>query len=774
MTKLPLVPLKNTVMFPGVVSPVYTELSNAVKAIDYAYAGKKMVFVTEQINGDRKRPEMSDIYNVGTVCKAVQTIFLPDGSLKVILEGLYRAKCSDILSGELFDEVNIERISSTGALLSLELEALRRRTLDEFNKYVRLLDGKISVDIINSVSSIPDSGMLADAISSYSLITSQQKHILLEEINVSERLSRLIVMLMNENDILTLEKQITKKVNQELEKSQRTFYLREKVKVIRKELGEDTLEYEIEDIKRRVSELNMSEANIDRVLKDVNRYEKLPPVTPEATVLKGYIDNILDIPWSIYTKDTISIENTKRILDEDHYGLVDIKQRIIEYLAVRKLAQKNPKANVLCFVGPPGVGKTSLARSIARAMSRKFVHMSLGGMHDESEIRGHRRTYVGAMPGRIIQKLQQCKTSNPVFLLDEIDKLASDFKGDPSSALLEVLDPEQNDSFSDNYLEIPYDLSQVFFITTANDLRTIPLPLLDRMEIIKLAGYRASEKYHIAKEYLLPKLLKEHGLDTYNVHFTDPAIRTIIELYTREAGVRSLTRQIAKILRKVALRTVNNIENGITHECKVSVSDVKRILGAPRNYKTVIPEHDVVGVSLGLAWTPVGGDVLLIESAVMGGKGKVTFTGNLGDVMKESVQTAIAYLRSHAEQYDLDGVKWEEINLHIHVPEGAIPKDGPSAGITIASSIYSSLSGKKVCCDYAMTGEMTLHGNVLPIGGVREKIIAAKSLGIKKLILPEANRADVVNLNKWITEGLILHYVRNISEVFDLAITKEE
>ncbi|MEG1502064.1 MAG: endopeptidase La [Synergistaceae bacterium] len=773
MTIFPLVTLKDIVIFPGVVAPIYISKSYLVKAIDYAYTKDKGIFVTEQIQNKSKMPTINDVYPMGTICKVIQTLYLPDGTLKVIIEGLSRAKCIELIDGDIFSEVEVEKTPSILPQLNTQIEALKRKTLDEFRTYVTL-ESKIPSDIIKSVENISDLEIFTDALASHVLIKTSQKHILLSELNVLERLRRLLVMLMNENELLKLEDEIARKVRTELDNGQKQYYLREQLKVIHNELGEDDTHSEIESLIKKASDLNVNDQQKEKIIKEITRYSKIPPISPEATVLRGYIDNVLEFPWGVYSDDNTDIKKAEEELNKEHDGLFEVKERILEYLAVHQLAKGAMRSNVICFIGPPEVGKTSLAKSIAKAISRKFVNISLGGMRDEAEIRGHRKTYVGAMPGRIVQKLKQCETSNPVFLLDEIDKLASDFKGDPSSALLEVLDPEQNYMFTDNYMEIPCDLSKVIFITTANDVTAIPKPLFDRMEIITLPGYMPEEKFRIAKNHLIPRLLIEHGLSETPISISDKAIRLIIDLYTREPGVRSLDRQLAKLLRKIAVKiTRDNRENNLKSYI-ISIKMIRKILGVPKIYNTVIPKQNTIGISLGLAWTQSGGEVLIIESALMDGTGTVSYTGNLGNVMKESVQTAVAYLRSKSHQYNLDDIDWTKIDIHIHVPEGAVPKDGPSAGVTIALSLYSTLSNTPISCDFAMTGEMTLHGSVLPIGGLKEKILAAKHNMIRRFILPSANKPDIENLSDWITNGMEFYFVKNISEVFDLALISRE
>jgi len=580
----------------------------------------------------------------------------------------------------------------------------------------------------------------------------------------------LLTILMSENELLQLERDIHEKTRKKIDKGQRDYYLREQLRVIHDELGDDEGFSDIEEMRRKVADSGMPQETEEKVLKEISRYSKMSPVSPEATVSKTYIDWLTDLPWDKSSDDHIDLKKAGDILSEDHYGLDEVKERILEFLAVRKLAAENMRAQVLCFVGPPGVGKTSLGRSIARTMGRQFVSFSLGGMRDEAEIRGHRRTYIGALPGRIIQKIRQAGTNNPVILMDEIDKLGCDFRGDPSAALLEVLDPEQNCGFTDNFVEVSFDLSKVMFITTANSTATIPRPLLDRMEMIYLPGYVVEEKINIAKKHLLPRILIEHGLTSRDISIPDETVNRVISLYTMEAGVRGLDRQLSKLARKVAAEIAANGKDKKKSAVRITVKKLSQMLGVPKLHGTHIPKDNSVGSALGLAWTETGGSVLVIEAAVMAGGGHVSYTGNLGDIMQESAQTALGYLRSNASSYNLADFDWQKKDIHIHVPEGAVPKDGPSAGITLALSICSALTGRSVDQSFAMTGEMTLHGDVLPIGGIREKILAAKRIGIKKLIIPAENKIEVDEQSDWILSGVKIRYVKTIRDVFELAL----
>lgn len=763
----PLIPVRDLVVFPEVVSPLFISRARSMRAVEEAGEHDRIVFVTAEKKPYSDTVQAEGLYKTGTVCKILQNIRLPDGSLKVVIEGGYRAQAIRISSNDLFMVANVVPIMPEKKEPSLKTRAQMRSVVREFEQNVHL-DPKMPEDLARSVKDIDDPDVLCDVVTSHSRLDIGQKQQMLETVDTDERLALLLKLLITENELLGLEREIAERVRAEIDKDQHNYYLREQLKVINEELGEDGTATEAEELRAAASASGMPESVLARVNKEIKRFSKLPPVSPEAAVARTYIETLSELPWTKSTEDCLDISIARQILDEDHYGLEDIKKRILEYLAVKKRAGDNMRAQVICFVGPPGVGKTSLGRSIARAMGRKFINISLGGMHDEAEIRGHRRTYVGALPGRIIQKIKQCGTNNPLILMDEIDKLGSDYRGDPSSALLEVLDPEQNKYFTDNFLEVPFDLSKVMFITTANSSATIPRPLLDRMEIIPLPGYVMEEKIKIAKRHLIPRIIKEHGLQKEDFVISDAALKDIISSYTMEAGVRSLDKELAKAARKI---TVEITENGENYEGGTLTKErIRKLLGAPKLYGTKIPRENTVGTAIGLAWTEAGGDVILIESASMEGTGKVTYTGNLGDIMRESATTALAYLRSHAENYGLEKYEWNKRDIHIHVPAGAVPKDGPSAGITLALSLCSTLTGREIDTKYAMTGEMTLHGNVLPIGGVREKILAAKRLGVKEIILPDANKPDVTELSNWVTDGMKLHYVSNVAKVFEFAL----
>ncbi|NLX84477.1 MAG: endopeptidase La [Synergistaceae bacterium] len=766
----PVVPVRDMVIPPGVIAPLFVGRPRSARALEEANIKGHLVFITAQKNSLTDNPEPEDLNKIGTLCKVLQIVRMPDGTIKAVLEGGWRCKVLHFISGDSFLEAEIEKIPSTNTAHTNQTEALRRAVLSEFESYVKL-NLKIPDEVIHSAENIANIDLFADLVASYTLLKHDDKQKLLETSDLIERLRSLLAILMRENEFLKMEHDIQEKVRGEMDKGQKQYYLREQLKIIQQELGDDSPFSEIEELRSKAAAAEMPEEAKEKVMRELDRYSRMAPISPEATVSRTYIEWLLDIPWNISSEDHLNLKDARKILDRDHYGLDEVKERMLEFLAVRSLAAENMRAQVLCFIGPPGVGKTSLGKSIARTMGKKFVSMSLGGMRDEAEIRGHRRTYVGALPGRIIQKIKAAGTNNPVLLMDEIDKIGNDFRGDPAAALLEVLDPEQNCNFTDNFLEISFDLSKVMFITTANSTSTIPKPLLDRMEIISLPGYLAEEKVKIAKKHLLPRILKEHGLTKKNMTVPDATINNIITAYTMEAGVRNLDRQLSKVARKVATEIASGLTPSETKKpIKITKELMKKMLGAPKLHTTRIPKEDPTGTALGLAWTEAGGAVILIESAIMEGNGTVSYTGNLGDIMQESAQTALAYLRSNAATFGLENFEWKKKDIHIHVPEGAVPKDGPSAGITLALSLCSALTGRKVDASYAMTGEMTLHGDVLPIGGVREKILAAKRLGIKKLILPEDNKPDVEELGEWMKSGMTLNYVSKITSVFQMAL----
>lgn len=769
MLTCPVLPIRDAVIFPGVITPLYTNRPQSVHAI-MAASPSRLVLVVTQKNILPSNPTKADLYNFGTLCRVDNITQAPDGGINLVLEGYCRAKIVEYVYNSKFIEAQIEKVPTTCMSSVNETEALRRKALEELEHYVRI-HPRIPRDMFQAAQNITNPESFADLVTSNLRLKLEIKQQLLEITEVSERLKRLIEILASEVELAMLERDIEGKVNENIKKNQREYFLREKLKAVENELGGDTNLSEAGELREKINSSLMPDNVKEVAYKQLERFEKMSPQSSETAVTRDYLGWLIDMPWGIFTEDDLDIENAQHILDEDHYGLEEVKDRIIEYLAVRKLAKQNMRAQILCFVGPPGVGKTSLGMSIARTMGRKFANIALGGLGDEAEIRGHRRTYVGALPGKIIQKIKQTGTSNPLLLLDEIDKIGSDYKGDPSSALLEVLDPEQNHLFTDNYLEVPFDLSKILFITTANTTSTIPAPLLDRMEIISLPGYLLEEKLEIAKKHLLPRILKEHGLTAEDMSISKTIMSTIIRGYTLEAGVRQLDRVLSKIARKIATAIAKN-PNAERTKTVISNEKLKEMLGAPKPYLTRVPKSNIVGTSIGLAWTAAGGEVLLIESAVMDGSGQITFTGNLGNIMQESVKNSMAYIRSNAKKFGLKNFNWQKKDVHVHVPESAVPKDGPSAGITLALSICSSLTGRKIDVSYAMTGEMTLHGEVLPIGGVREKMLAAKRLGIKKLIIPADNKNDVDELKDWMKDDIEIHYVRNFDEVAALALKK--
>ena len=738
---IPMLPLRGVLVFPYTVIHLDVGRKKSISAIEEAMMDTKEIFLATQKEAQTDEPEMEDIYTAGTVAEIKQILKMPGGTMRVLVEGLHRAKITRFISSEPYMQVEIEEYKEDNEPKTPELDALMRTLISELEQYVRL-SKKIPPETVVSVMAIEEPGRLADVIASHLSLRIQEKQKILEARDVAHRLELLCEMLATEMEVLELERKINIRVRKQMEKTQKEYYLREQMKAIQKELGDkDERVAEVEELKERINKAKLPKEAYEKAYKELERLEKMPPMVAEAVVVRNYLDWLLSLPWSVETKDRLDLKVAERILDEDHYGLEKPKERILEYLAIRKLAKKM-KGPILCLVGPPGVGKTSLGKSVARSLNRKFVRMSLGGIRDEAEIRGHRRTYVGSMPGRVLQGMKQAGSKNPVFLLDEIDKMTMDFRGDPASALLEVLDPEQNSTFSDHYLETAFDLSKVMFITTANSTYNIPKPLLDRMEVIEISGYTEEDKVHIALDYLIPKQVKEHGLSEHNITFSEGAVRKIIREYTREAGVRNLEREIASVCRKVARQVVEDKNTMVT----VTAGNLGKYLGVQRYRYGVAERENQIGVATGLAWTEVGGDILSIEVALLKGKGNLTLTGKLGDVMKESAQAALTYVRSRAEELGIPEDVRQEHDIHLHVPEGAIPKDGPSAGITIAVALASAMSGKLVRKDVAMTGEITLRGRVLPIGGVKEKVLAAHRAGIHTVIMPMENQKDLADI----------------------------
>ncbi len=765
---LPLLPLRGILVFPYMVIHLDVGREKSVQAIEEAMVKEKAIFLATQKEAQTDDPVEKDIYNVGTVAEVKQLLKLPGGTIRVLVEGMARAKIAKYVGKEPFFSVEIDQYTEEFNKSS-QVEALMRNLVTQFEQYVKL-SKKIPPETVVTVVNIDDPGRLADIVASHLTLRIEDKQSVLEAIDIVERLNKLCAILARELEIVEMERKINVRVRKQMEKTQKEYYLREQIKAIQRELGEkDDRVAEGEELREKITKAKLPKEVEEKAIKEVERLEKMPPMAAEASVVRNYLEWLLALPWSKSTKDRLDINIAETILDEDHYGLKIVKERILEYLAIRKLSKKM-KGPIICFVGPPGVGKTSLGRSIARALERKFVRISLGGMRDEAEIRGHRRTYVGAMPGRIIQGMKTAGTKNPVFLLDEIDKMSMDFRGDPSSALLEVLDPEQNNSFSDHYIETPYDLSNVMFITTANIQHNIPRPLLDRMEIINISGYTEEEKVQIAMRHLLQKQIKEHGLNNEMVQISENTIRRVIREYTRESGVRSLERNIASLCRKAARQIVS----GKADKVKVTVQNLEQFLGKPRFRYGIAEQEDQVGVATGLAWTEVGGDTLAIEITTYKGKGKLTLTGKLGDVMKESAQASYSYVRSRADKLGIKEEIFEKNDIHVHVPEGAIPKDGPSAGITMAVALASALTGRRVRHDLAMTGEITLRGRVLPIGGLKEKVLAAHRAGIKTVLLPMDNRKDIEEIPNTIRKQIELVPVDNVDEVLSIALREIE
>jgi len=766
---LPVLPLRGLTVFPYMTLPFDVGRAKSIKALEEAMVNNQLILLVTQKDARVDSPSEDDIYKVGTISKIKQLLKLPGDTIRVLVEGLSRAEIGEIIQTEPFFMAEVvEKIYTYDEDDKYEIEALKRSVLSAFEEYVRL-SNKVAPEILLTITTIEDHGQLADIITSNINLKVDQKQEILDEFHPRKRLEKLLEIMLKEIDILEIEKDINAKVRKQIDKSQREYYLREQLKAIQSELGDNGVIGEVEEYKKRLEKANVPEEVETKVLKELDRLMKMPSGSAEGSVIRTYLDWILDLPWSTSTEEIIDLERAKNILDEDHYGLEKVKERIIEYLAIRKLNSKL-KGPILCLVGPPGVGKTSIAKSIARALNRNYVRMSLGGVRDEAEIRGHRRTYVGAMPGRLIAALKQAGSKNPLILLDEIDKMSSDFRGDPASAMLEVLDSEQNFSFRDHYLEVPFDLSDVMFITTANTTDTIPRPLLDRMEVISLTSYTEEEKVNIAMKYLIPKQIKAHGLKRSNIRIDEQAVRDIINYYTREAGVRNLERQIATVCRKAAKELVSSNKKSVG----ITSGNIEKFLGVKIYRYDKANEKDEIGIATGLAWTPVGGDTLSIEVNLMDGDGKLELTGQLGDVMKESARTAISFIRSKAEQLGINKDFHNKYDIHIHVPEGAIPKDGPSAGITIATAMVSALTNIPVRKNVAMTGEITLRGRVLPIGGLKEKVLAAHRAGIDTVIIPVGNNKDIEEIPQNVREKIKFVTASDMETVLNTALVKSK
>jgi ATP-dependent Lon protease len=767
---LPLLPLRGLTVFPYMILHFDVGRTKSIKALEEAMINNQLIFLVAQKDAKNDSPNAEDIYTVGTISKVKQLLKLPEDTIRVLVEGVCRAEVSEFTQTEPFFMAEVfEKIYTPDDESIIEIEALKRSVLSTFEEYVKL-NSKISPDTVMSVMSIEDTSQLADLITSNISLKVEQKQEILKEFHTKERLEKLLEVLIREIDILEVEKNINVRVRSQIDKLQKEYYLREQLKAIQNELGDkDGVTGEVEEYKERLKNSNFPEEVEKKVLKELDRLLKMQQGSAEGSVIRTYLDWIFDLPWDKKTEEVIDLEKAEKVLNEDHYGLEKVKERIIEYLAIRKL-NNDLKGPILCLVGPPGVGKTSIAKSIARSLNRNYVRMSLGGVRDEAEIRGHRRTYVGAMPGRIIAALKQAGSSNPLILLDEIDKMSSDFRGDPASAMLEVLDGEQNFAFRDHYLELPFDLSNVLFLTTANTLDTVPRPLLDRMEVIQLSGYTEEEKVNIASKYLVPKQLKAHGLKKSNLKIDEQTLRTIVNHYTREAGVRTLERQIANICRKIARVIISQNKKS----AKVTASGVEKLLGAKIYRFDKANEKDEIGVATGLAWTPVGGETLSIEVNLMDGKGKLELTGQLGDVMKESAMAGMSFIRSKAEELNIDKEFHNKYDIHIHVPEGAIPKDGPSAGITLATAMISALTGIPVRKNVAMTGEITLRGRVLPIGGLKEKVLAAHRAGIDTIIVPFDNKKDIDDIPENVRKEIKFVVASDMKTVLETALLKKK
>lgn len=763
---LPLIPIRGIGIFPDAV--IYFDIGRekSVNALEEAMLEDSDIFLTIQKEADVDSPKEDDFYEVGVICKIKQMIKMPGDNIRVLVEGIHRAKIVSMDKEDPYFEVALdEYIYNCSLPLSDELEAMVRLTLENFEEYSSIYT-KIAPDALTSLKEIKNPDKLADVVASYIYLKPEQKQSLLEIFDPYERLKTINTYLSKEIKVLEIENEISELVKKQVGEFQKDYYLKEQLRAIQKELGEDeSTEFEAEEYMKRISASSMPKEVKEKAEKEINRLLKISSASPDAGVIRTYVDWLLDLPWNKKTKDNTDLKKARAILAEDHYGLEEVKERVLEYLAVKNI-NKDMKGPILCFVGPPGVGKTSVAKSIARAMSRKYVRISLGGLRDEAEIRGHRRTYIGAIPGRIISSIARVKVNNPVFLLDEIDKIASEYRGDPASALLEALDPEQNKTFTDHYIEAPFSLENVMFITTANTTATIPEPLLDRMEVIEISGYTDIEKLNIAEKYLIKKQIKEHGLKENQVNISQNAITEIIERYTRESGVRNLERNIGALVRKAAVQIVENKKSSVT----INSGNLKKYLGIPKYDYDLVYEEDQVGVVTGLAWTKVGGETLFIEVNIMKGDGKLQLTGQLGDVMKESAMAALSYIKANAEKFNIDYTVFKENDIHIHVPEGAIPKDGPSAGITMATAVISALTKRPVRKDVAMTGEITITGRVLPIGGLKEKLLAAKRAGIKKVVLSTKNKPDVSKIEPKIIRPMEIVYADRIEDVVEHAL----
>jgi len=770
--ELPLIPLRGLAIFPYMILNFDVGRDISLKALDAGALNDNLIFLTSQKEAETDEPTTEDFYHIGTVCKIKQMIKLPGDTVRVLVEGISRGKIKEVAMDEEegYFKATIEEVvyDFENAEEDVEVEAFVRNVFDAFEEYINI-GNRVSPEILISLADTDNVDRFIDTIAANIYLKAEQKQSILEEFDVKKRLELIYTILLEEIEILKIEKKITLRVKKQMNKVQKEYYLREQLKAIQKELGdEDDINSEADEYREKLNKIKAPKETKEKILKEINKFSKISPMSPDVSVSRTYLDTVFSLPWNKETRDKLDLEIAQQILDEQHYGLEKVKERILEYLAIRKLS-KSLKGPIICLVGPPGVGKTSIAKSIADSLGRKFVRISLGGVRDEAEIRGHRRTYVGSIPGRIVNGLKEAQTKNPVFLLDEIDKMSSDYKGDPASAMLEVLDPEQNKDFVDHYLEVPFDLSKILFVTTANSLSTIPRPLLDRMEIIEVSGYIEEEKLNIVKKYLLPKQIKEHALRSDFIKMDDEVIKDIINSYTREAGVRNLERKIAQVCRKVAKKYV---ENPSLEEVIVTKADLDEYLGKNKYRHQLAGTKPEVGIVTGLAWTAVGGETLTAEVNVLKGKGQVVLTGKLGTVMKESAQTGISYIRSIADKFDIDEEFYTKNDIHIHLPEGAVPKDGPSAGITMALAVLSALTNIPVRNNVAMTGEITLRGRVLAVGGIKEKLLAAHRAGITKVLLPKECETDLEEIPQNVKEEMEFVLVEHMDEVLEHALLR--
>ncbi len=766
--EMPLLALRGVVVFPNMMIPLLVGREKSVKALEEAMVNEKKIFLTAQKDEELDNPEIDDIYKLGTIAEIKQLMKLPDGTIKILVEGLKRAEIQSFTQEKPYFKVNLDEVTDQNEM-NTEIEALMRTIMNKFEDYIKL-SKKIPPEAMISISNIENPGRLVDIIVSHMSLKVAQEQEVLETIDYRARLKKLYSFLEKELEILEVKNEINDEVKKQVEKRQKEYYLKEQMKVIKKELGEEkNLDNETDEYQEKIAAAELPEEVEEKAKEEAEKLQRMPRTSNEAVVIRNYLDYILDLPWNDYSEDQLVIDKVETKLNERHYGLDDVKERIVEYLAVRKLSDEM-KTPILCLVGAPGVGKSSLAKSIANSIGREFVRLSLGGLRDEAEIKGHRRTYVGARAGRILNGIKDAKTKNPVFLLDEVDKIKSDFRGDPAAALLEVLDPEQNDEFSDHYLELPFDLSDVMFITTANVTDTIPAPLLDRMEMIKISGYTEEKKTKIAQQYLLPNEIKNHGLEKEQLQISENAIKKLIRKYTREAGVRNLEREIGTICRKAA----KNVVEGKEGTTRIDIRNLDKYLGIPAYKYGEIENEDRIGVVTGLAWTKVGGDILNIEVSVVPGEGDLILTGKLGDVMKESAQTALSYARSISDKFDFEQEFYKNYDIHVHIPQGATPKDGPSAGIALATALISALADQAVSGEIAMTGEITLRGRVLPVGGVKDKLLAAHRAGIKKVILSKENEKHLEKVPKKVKKNLEIVKVEHMDEVLEEVFVKRD